>query len=488
MVQRLQRHAAWFTGWLLVSLLGCWLLAQSELTRLHEAFDADTRIALRLLNQRVAQHDAMLSTLTLLRPAAEQMRSQQRLPPVYPQVLAVQRRGEDEVWNASLQAAEAESRRLHRAVLTEVNFAKGRYGMVLAGEPASYALLIDVRTMVPWGEWPMTPDVSPIRMTLGYEGQTFVLQPGGLRDSDASGWRFEFHSPLGADSQPFTLAAERRVAWSELPWARMTSWSLLMAVLLLGSRALLRQRKDRRRAQELLHLGQVARINTLGDLASGMAHEMHEPLTSMLINAQVASRVLEQTEPDLLTAQLAVKEVVAQARRASAVVRRMRQAVAQPDRGAQIQEMDLQGAARKAIDLLDAELRHRSIASEIVLSGPAFTVRAEPNALEQIVHNLLMNAMQAMEQVPAGERRLVLALGVDEGVGQLRVHDSGPGMQPEALQHVFDPFFTTHDSSLGLGLSQSEALARGMGGTLTARNHPLRGAEFCLTLPLASLQ
>jgi signal transduction histidine kinase len=431
----------------------------------------------------------VLSTLTLLRPASEQVHTEQRLPAVYPQILSVQRRAMEETWpNAQLLAAEAESHKQHRAVLSGANFAKGRYQLVLSAQPASYALLVDMRNMVPWSEWPMPPDASPVRMTLEYAGQTFVLQPGVARDDSRGGWQFAFNRVLDTESQPFDVVADRRVGWVELPWALMLSWTLLVAVVMLGTRALLRQRKDRRRAEELLRVGQVARLNTLGELAAGMAHELNQPLTAMLINAQVARRVLHQDPPDLLTAQLAVKEAVEQAERASDVVRRLRHAVAQPDMGAQMQKVDLQELARKALNLLDPELRRRSITPDVKLVGPAFKVRAEPVALEQIVHNLLLNALQALDQTAVGERRLFITLNTDGKSGQLSVSDTGPGIRSEVLSHVFEPFFTTRDGGLGLGLSLSESLARGMGGTLMAFNRSPHGAEFCLSLPLASLE
>ena len=489
MMHRLKRHAAWFAGWLLVSLIGAFLLAQSELTRLRETFETDTRVALRLLNQRAAQNDAVLSTLTLLRPASEQAHTEQRLPAVYPQILSVQRRAAEETWpNPQLLAAEAESRKRRHAVLSETNFAKGRYQLVLGAEPVSYALLIDMRNLVPWSEWPMPPDASPVRMTLEHTGQIFVLQPGATRDDSRGGWHFIFNRVMATDSQPFDVVADRRVGWAELPWGLMLSWTLLVAVLMLATRALLRQRKDRRRAEELLRMGQVARLNTLGELAAGMAHELNQPLTAMLINAQVARRVLHQDPPDLLTAQLAVKEAVEQAERASDVVRRLRHAVAQPDMGAQMQNVDLQEIAHQALNLLDPELRRRVITPDVKLVGPAFKVRAEPVALEQIVHNLLMNALQALDQTPVGGRRLVVTLSTNGPLGQLSVSDSGPGIRSEVLSHVFEPFFTTRDGGLGLGLSLSESLARGMGGNLMAFNRSPHGAEFCLSLPLASLQ
>ena len=110
---------------------------------------------------------------------------------------------------------------------------------------------------------------------------------------------------------------------------------------------------------------------------------------------------------------------------------------------------------------------------------------AEPVALEQIVHNLLMNALQALEEQPAGERRLRLSVGVEAGRGLLAVSDNGPGLSPETLPRVFEPFFSTREGGLGLGLSLSETLASGMGGALEAAPAEPRGARFTLRLPLA---
>ena len=112
-------------------------------------------------------------------------------------------------------------------------------------------------------------------------------------------------------------------------------------------------------------------------------------------------------------------------------------------------------------------------------------VRADPVALEQIVHNLLLNALQALEQVPPDQRRLALTLAREQAEAVLAVQDSGPGLAPEVLPHVFEPFFSTRQGGLGLGLSLCESLAQGMGGSLSAANAKLRGGLFRLRLPLA---
>jgi C4-dicarboxylate-specific signal transduction histidine kinase len=157
-----------------------------------------------------------------------------------------------------------------------------------------------------------------------------------------------------------------------------------------------------------------------------------------------------------------------------------------PERDAVARPVALHDTARSVLYLLEPECARRGVDVRWQLGADAPTVRADPVALEQIVHNLVMNALQALEQVPAAERRLELALGTEAGRGVLRVRDHGPGIDDERLARIFEPFFTTRPGGLGLGLSLCETLALGMGGALTARRIEPRGAEFRLELPLAS--
>jgi C4-dicarboxylate-specific signal transduction histidine kinase len=106
-------------------------------------------------------------------------------------------------------------------------------------------------------------------------------------------------------------------------------------------------------------------------------------------------------------------------------------------------------------------------------------------ALDQIVHNLLMNALQALEKVPPGQRHLTLAVSAHGASGQLRVADTGPGIAPEVLPRIFEPFYSTREGGLGLGLSLCETLATTLGGSLTAAPNEPHGAVFVLSLPLA---
>ncbi|MEO6320500.1 MAG: two-component sensor histidine kinase, partial [Polaromonas sp.] len=216
MLQAPPRLIPWILLWCVMTSLGGVALARRELMQLQTAFETDARIAHRLLSQRVLQHDAVMATLALLQPLAAASQSEQpeqRLPSVYPQIIGVQRRDRGAYWSDErLQTAEILSRSLRRPVLAAADFARGRYQLVLAADPASYALQLDLRATVPWSEWPMVPDTSPVRMTVAHESQSFVLQAGRLEDG---GWRFEFHKRLAADSQPFEVVAVRQVGWNE---------------------------------------------------------------------------------------------------------------------------------------------------------------------------------------------------------------------------------------------------------------------------------
>ena len=478
------RSAAWWLAGIVLSAAGCAMIARSDLARQREEFETDARIAHRLLSQRVVQQDAVLATLALLQPAPTPAPAEQLLPSVYSQILTVLRRDAGGMWpDPRLAAAEAASQRLDRPALAWSDFAGGRYAVVRAATPSSFALVIDMKRVVPWSEWPMSPETSPVRVALEHGGQRFVIQPG--RPGSGNG-AFGFRKHLAAESQPFDVVASRGVGAGDLPWAGMLAWSAAVAALLAAAAAWQRQRAARRRAEELLRLGQVARLNALGELAAGMAHELNQPLTAVLASAQAARRLLDDETPDIATAREALERASAQARRASDVLTRLRRSVERPDAGRELREVDLHASARAALDLLQPECARRGVAPK--LEGGAVVVTAEPVALEQVVHNLLLNALQALDQVPQPERELAVSVAAEGTRGVLEVADRGPGLPAEVLPRLFEPFFSTRSDGLGLGLSLSESLATGMGGELSARATVPRGAVFRLALPLAKGQ
>lgn len=482
MLSKLKPFRMWLLAWAFLGLLGAALLVRGTVADLRESFETDARIMHRLLSQRGVQHDAILATLALLQP--ERDARQRQLSSLYPQILDVAQREPGAPWpDAALEKAESVSRRLGHPVIADVDWARGRYRMVLAAEPASHALTIDLQRFVPWSDWPGLPATSPTRVRLVIDGQQFVLQAGRVSEG---GWRFDFRKHLAPASQPFEVVAERQLGWAELPWlAVLLYWSLLAAALA-AWRGILQQRRARRRAEELLRLGQVARLNTLGELAAGLAHELNQPLTAVLANTQAARRLLDEDEPEI--ARTAMQQAAEQARRASEVLARLRRSVERPDLSGKLEILDLRAVIRTVLYLLEPECQKRQVSPVLKIPADLPGFAAEPVALEQILHNLLMNALQALEQVPLSERQLMLAVDQQQGRWVLRIEDSGPGIAPAVLPHLFEPFFTTREQGLGLGLSLCETLAINMGARIVAENAVPRGARFKLILPEAAAQ
>jgi signal transduction histidine kinase len=478
-------QSAWTTrlGWiaagLVLSLLGAWLIAQRGLQAQRAAFETDARIVHRLLSQQVVQHDAVLSTLALLEP--ERTEALPRLSAVHPRLLGVLARAPGGAWaDAALARAEAASRASGRAALAEGDLASGRYTLVLGAGDGAYALVIALKGLVPDADWPMDRASSPVRVALQWNGQSLPLQAGRPLDR---GWRFDFDKVVAAESQPFHVVATRWVGWGELPWPGMAAWVLaVLAGLALLAHAL-RLREARQRAEALLRLGQLGRLNAMGEFAAGLAHELNQPLTAVLASTQAAQRLLADEPPALDTAREAMGRAGAQARRAAEVLARLRRGLEPPAGAAASLALDLGACVRDALHLLQPDIERRGVAVRWLASDPV-VVRADPVAIDQIVHNLIANALQALDRQAGGPRELRLSVRRDGSSAVLDVADTGPGLPPEVLPRLFEPFFSTREGGLGLGLTLSESLAQAQGGRLSAGAAPGGGALFSLRLPL----
>lgn len=469
----------WIAAGLVLSLLGAWLIAQRGLEAQRAAFETDARIVHRLLSQQVVQHDAVLSTLALLEP--ERTEALPRLSAVHPRLLGVLTRAPGGTWaDAALARAEAASRARGRAAMAEGDLASGRYSLVLGAGDGAYALVIALDGLVPDADWPMDRASSPVRVALQWNGQSLPLQRGRPLDR---GWRFDFDKVVAAESQPFHAVATRWVGWGELPWLGMAAWVLaVLAGLALLAHAL-RLREARRRAEALLRLGQLGRLNAMGEFAAGLAHELNQPLTAVLASTQAAQRLLADEPPALDTAREAMGRAGAQARRAAEVLARLRRGLEPPAGAAASQALDLGACVREALHLLQPDIERRGVAVRWLASEPV-VVRADPVAIDQIVHNLIANALQALDRQSGGPRELRLSVRRDGSSAVLDVADTGPGLPPEVLPRLFEPFFSTREGGLGLGLTLSESLAQAQGGRLSAGAAPGGGALFSLRLPL----
>lgn len=508
---RLSRQGwAWAAAATLVMLLGATALVRWDIAARRDAFAVDARIAHRLLSQRAAQFDAVLATLMLVAQQHDAEAHAQRLPAVWPGIVAAHRSDADHPWHdTTLAAAEQQSRALppgrRHAVLSNVDPARMQYTMVLAGTPASWALRVDVVRLVPPDEWPFSP-AGPVRAWLAAGAQELLLHPGAAADAQPAGLTpgFTFAKLLASPSQPFELRLQRATGPVEWPWLGLMLWALLCAVAARAGWVALRARDMQRRQAELMRMAQVGRLNTLSELAAGVAHELNQPLAAVLASTQAARRLLLQAGPadnpapatdslDLPAVEQALTLAASQAQRASGVLTRLRRLVQNPLQSVELQAVDLRHLCLQMLDLLRPELQRRGIHTEVIGQAPA--VWADPVMVEQIIHNLLSNAMQAFEAAGTSSPQISLELQALPEVLQVqfRVSDNGPGISSDQLDHVFEPFYSTRAGGLGLGLPLCQTLAEALGGTLQARqagaaDGGMRGAELRLTLPQASGQ
>ena len=466
---------------LMLALLGSAWLVHAEWTRLRGAFDTQARIIHRLLSQQMVQHEAVLATLALVPPSPDVARP---LAGLYPHITGVHLQPPalaDNGQTPALRTAPPVAATPPEPALSAPRWSAGQYSLTLAGTQATVTLDIDLTRWPRPAEWPESTLGMPLAVSLAHGQHTFDLQPTA---GPTGNWPLEASKAIASHSQPFTVYTRSALTWSHLPWTELAVWWAAVAGAAWGGLAWRAQRAERERAQALLRLGQVSRLGTLAEVGAGVAHEINQPLTAVLANAQAARRLLQDNPPDIDVLRQALEQTVQQARRAADVVARLRRLLERPGERQPMRHMELGAVVSGVLDLLAPSLGRAQVEARLIAPTPV-PVMADPVALEQIIHNLVQNALQSLEQVPASERQLVLTLSRTPTEGVLTVADTGTGIAPDLLPRLFEPFLTTRPDGLGLGLTLCETLASHMGGRLRADHHPPRGALFELTLPRA---
>ena len=241
--------------------------------------------------------------------------------------------------------------------------------------------------------------------------------------------------------------------------------------------------EESRRAQE--ELARVVRLTTMGELAASIAHEINQPLAAIISNAGACLRWLDGTTPNLAEAQAAAQRIVRDGNRAADVVKTVRAMVTKS--APHIVPIHINSAIADVLGLIDREIKRRGIHVHRQLAPDLPKVSADCVQLQQVILNLLMNAIDAMDSTAAAERNLRIETTLDDqDFITVTVQDSGEGISPQIVERIFDAFFTTRSQGMGMGLAICRSIIEGHGGRLWVDSPAQGGTAFYFSLPIAS--
>jgi len=483
-------------GLLLVAAAGVLAIVQRH--ALVSELEQESTVLHRLVSQRADQHDAHLTALSAIAAAADDARhdlfldvaatisrfypriDDVQLVPLDPEAGTV---GSGPLVPATADLARAAARTSDGRIALLAHPDRPHHYVMVKRSPnsdaARYALMLGI-------------DAEKL---LG-DGGAFWSRPGVARGlslpdgtvlagSGEAGQAVRFSHPLGSASQPLLLRTGTRIGLLDLfPPAATASALMAVALAYLAAVALLRQRRRTRAAIEQARvsaldsrLAHASRVNALGEMASGLAHELTQPLTAILAQAQAGRRLLGRGDTAALEPIL--DDTVTQARRASALLERFRN-WSRP-RPAPVPAFDLREAAGNVRALLAPEAERRG--TQFVFEMPEAPVRVAADCIEmeQVVFNLVRNAIEAAGGAPGGGR-VGVRLRQDDRRAVLEVADNGPGVAEALRPHLFTPFTTTRADGTGLGLALSQRLVERAGGDIAlVAGGP--GATFRVVLP-----
>ena len=242
-----------------------------------------------------------------------------------------------------------------------------------------------------------------------------------------------------------------------------------------------RKRAEAQLEQDRAALYHMTRVSLLGQLSASIAHQLNQPLASILANAEVAQKMLEREPIDVAELRQICADIVADDHRAAQVIRRLSALFRRGE--PKFEPLDLNELVRDSLDVMRGALatRHVTVITQLASALPA--VSGDRVQLQQLMLNLMSNAADAMSGMDESLRAVTIST-IDQGDGvKLCVADNGPGIAAGALDKVFEPFWTTREGGMGMGLAICQSIAAAHNGSLTVKNLPGAGAQFCALLP-----
>ncbi len=430
-----------FAIWLLLTALSALGLSVHTLQKQYEEHSAEFRILYRDVALKLSQHDVIL---TLLSTTSDP----EVVKKEFPQILILKTRSPE-----------------HAATEPEPA-GNGTYW--LNGQ--HFSLLIDLKQVLS-----TLPQSNAFR-TLGlYLHNTPLVVLGDASTEPYWQW----HKALVGDSQPFELSAGNNPDWYHLPWVSMLLVAVFWAIVVEFVSRYLMYKHQRTLADLRAQFSELTRLNTMGEITAGMVHELNQPLTAILSYNQTALSLLKQEKTTEIAPLL--DAAVVQTKRISALLTDLRQKMHSDH--VSLQPVNLKLIWSRVLMLLENELHAGKvkIINKIPDDLPPFL--AAPQWVEQIVHNLLLNAIQAQQDNAPKSAWVEIAAHTTEKGITLTMTDGGPGLSEQALQNVFLPFFTTRKGGLGLGMALTQTLVQGLNGDISAENVSGSGARFTLWFP-----
>ncbi|MGH7466700.1 MAG: ATP-binding protein [Longimicrobiales bacterium] len=246
----------------------------------------------------------------------------------------------------------------------------------------------------------------------------------------------------------------------------------------------IRKRAELQAASRLHELTHVSRAVNMGALAGSAAHELNQPLTAILSNAQAALRFLAMDEPPLAMVRDILLDITAADQRAAEIIRRVRRLLRKGEPGER-EAVDVNEVVQDALHMLADEGLLRKVRTRVTHEPDLPIIKGDPVQLQQVVMNLVLNSFDAMDDVPPAERLLMVqtARGDADHI-ELIVQDCGAGVNETQLSGIFEPFYTTKLTGLGMGLYITRVIVESHGGRICAQHAVPRGLRMQVTLPL----
>lgn len=288
--------------------------------------------------------------------------------------------------------------------------------------------------------------------------------------------------PLVADGMIFGALAFGMIR-AERQWTADEIAGLQLVAQIFGH-VISRRRSEERAEQLREEIQRSTRAAELGEIAAALAHEINQPLTTIMGNAQAARRFLDEGTASSGEIREILEDIIRDDKRAAEIVRNLRQMLAgipAPRENSCINEM-----VREAAGFLRSDMTDEGVDLQLDLASPLPPVRAARVEIQQLFINLVANAARAMSETPPQQRRVTIETRQRGRMVVLRVSDHGCGIPPEHLDRIFEPFHTTRPDGLGMGLAICRRIAESHGGRIVAANAAAGGADFTLTLPAIS--